>query len=206
MNIRDILALGKVVPVIVINKEQDALPMAEALLAGGVKTMEITLRTEAGLKAINKLSQSLPEMIVGAGTVITSDDYKRAVDAGSQFIVSPGFNEALATTAAQNKVPFLPGIATGSDIVRAMQCGLDTLKFFPAEANGGTPVLSAFKGPFPNIKFCPTGGVNPQNAKDYLQLENVLCVGGSWLTPNNAVSNGDWSAIQDLAVATATLV
>jgi 2-dehydro-3-deoxyphosphogluconate aldolase/(4S)-4-hydroxy-2-oxoglutarate aldolase len=206
MNIRDILALGKVVPVIVINKEQDALPMAEALLAGGVKTMEITLRTEAGLKAINKLSQSLPEMIVGAGTVITSDDYKRAVDAGSQFIVSPGFSETLATTAAQNKVPFLPGIATGSDIVRAMQCGLDTLKFFPAEANGGTPVLSAFKGPFPNIKFCPTGGVNPQNAKDYLQLENVLCVGGSWLTPNNAVSNGDWSAIQDLAVATATLV
>lgn len=206
MTIRTLLQLSPVVPVIVLERVEDAVPLAHALLAGGIKTMEITLRSDAGLGAIRAVRDNVPEMTVGAGTVVTTDDYHQAVEAGSQFIVSPGFSESLAKTAREYPdVAFLPGVATASDILRARQAGLDTLKFFPAEANGGIPVLKALAGPYGDVKFCPTGGISPNNASDYLALSNILCVGGSWLTPKNLIKEQRWNDITELATAASQL-
>lgn len=206
MTIRTLLQLSPVVPVIVLERVEDAVPLAHALLAGGIKTMEITLRSDAGLGAIRAVRDNVPEMTVGAGTVVTTDDYRQAVEAGSQFIVSPGFSESLAETAREYPdVAFLPGVATASDILRARQAGLDTLKFFPAEANGGIPVLKALAGPYGDVKFCPTGGISPNNASDYLALSNILCVGGSWLTPKNLIKEQRWNDITELATAASQL-
>lgn len=206
MTIRTLLQLSPVVPVIVLERVEDAVPLAHALLAGGIKTMEITLRSDAGLGAIRAVRDNVPEMTVGAGTVVTTDDYRQAVEAGSQFIVSPGFSESLAETAREfPEVAFLPGVATASDILRARQAGLDTLKFFPAEANGGIPVLKALAGPYGDVKFCPTGGISPNNASDYLALSNILCVGGSWLTPKNLTKEQRWNDITELATAASKL-
>lgn len=206
MTLRTILQLSPVVPVIVLEQVEDAVPLAHALLAGGIKTMEITLRSDAGLGSIRAVRDNVPEMTVGAGTVVTTDDYRQAIEAGSQFIVSPGFSESLAEVAREYPdVAFLPGVATASDILRARQAGLDTLKFFPAEANGGIPVLKALAGPYGDVKFCPTGGISLNNAGDYLALSNILCVGGSWLTPKDLINEQRWDDITELATAASEL-
>lgn len=169
-----------VIPVLVIHDVTNAVPVAEALVAGGLPVLEVTLRTECALEAIEQMG-TVDGAIVGAGTVTNSDQLQKAVDAGSEFIVSPGLTEALGKTAVDMEVPFLPGVASAGDIMRGLDLGLSHFKFFPAETSGGIPALKALSGPFGDLKFCPTGGVNPDNAQDWFALDQVLCVGGSWL-------------------------
>lgn len=202
MNIRDILTISPVTPVIVIEDVENALPLAEALLEGGMRVMEITLRTDAALGAIERIAKHLPEALPGAGTVVHDHDVYAAKSAGAQFAVSPGFSEDLFTACrATHSLPLLPGVSSASDVVRATRVGLDVLKFFPASAVGGTKTLQALAGPFPEIEFCPTGGISPHNAADYLSLPNVICVGGSWLTPLSLQREKNWKAIRQLAAA-----
>ena len=187
------------IPVVVIARLDDAVPLAEALLQGGISALEITLRTPVACEAINAMKSALPDAVIGAGTVSTGEAYEAAVRAGADFIVSPGATEQLYKTAAAHTLPFLPGAVTGSEVLRAMEFGYATLKFFPAEAVGGTPVLQALSGPFPDISFMPTGGVTPHNVATYLQLENVCAVGGSWLTPRELLMGQQWEALYQLA-------
>jgi 2-dehydro-3-deoxyphosphogluconate aldolase/(4S)-4-hydroxy-2-oxoglutarate aldolase len=197
-DLREILALGPVIPVLTIENADEALPIGEALLAGGVRVMEVTLRTPQALEAIKRL-RSLDGAVVGAGTLLNAADVERAAEAGARFLVSPGMSESLVHAAERARVPVLPGVATASEVMRALDCGLETLKFFPAEAAGGSPVVHAFAGPFPNVRFCPTGGVTPALACAYLALSNVVCVGGSWLTPRKAIAERNWGEITRLA-------
>ncbi|GAA5214592.1 bifunctional 4-hydroxy-2-oxoglutarate aldolase/2-dehydro-3-deoxy-phosphogluconate aldolase [Corallincola platygyrae] len=194
-----LLSLSPVVPVIVIEREEDALPMAEALLAGGISLMEITLRTAAALPAIETIARKLPEVTVGAGTVYSKGHLQQVSDAGGQFAISPGGTPALLTAAANGKIPLLPGISTVSELMQGIELGYSHFKFFPAEACGGVKALKAISGPFPDIKFCPTGGISQENYRDYLALKTVACVGGSWLVPGEAVRQGDFSLITRLA-------
>ena len=187
-----------VLPVIVINDLDTAVPLAEALVSGGVTLLEVTLRTEQGLEAIS-LMKNIPNAIVGAGTVTTPEQMEQAVEAGAQFIVSPGISRDLCETAKRLNVPFAPGVMTPSDIMLGMEFGIELFKFFPAAQAGGIPMLKAFAGPFPNVQFCPTGGITPSTSGDYLALPNVVAVGGSWLSPNDLIQNHDWAAIQTLA-------
>jgi 2-dehydro-3-deoxyphosphogluconate aldolase/(4S)-4-hydroxy-2-oxoglutarate aldolase len=197
--IRDILTLAPVIPVIVIDHLKDAAPMAEALCSGGLTVLEVTLRTPAGLVAIAAMKAARPDAVVGAGTVNTPDLLDQAADAGADFIVAPGLTPALAQRARTRGLPFLPGIATAGDILRGFELGLDTFKFFPAETSGGVPAIKALEGPFPDIAFCPTGGVTLENAPRYLALPSVLCVGGSWITPKSAIAAGDWAFVRSAA-------
>lgn len=201
MNTRlhEILARAPVVPVITINAVESAVPLARALLAGGIPVLEITLRTRHGLEAIRRIQGEVEGVIVGAGTVINADDYSRAVKAGSEFIVTPGLTEHLLHAGLDFGVPFLPGVATVSELMCCMEKNLRTLKFFPAEAAGGVQMLKAFAGPFPDARFCPTGGIGLANMGDYLALPSVLAVGGSWLTPDQLMAAQDWQAITALA-------
>ena len=202
MNVTQILAQAwPVMPVIVIDDPQHALPMAEALREGGVTVLEITLRTDAALAAMRSISKELPDVIVGAGTVLNETQLKQAEDAGARFAVSPGLTEKLAIAAQKSTVTLLPGAVTASEIQLALEHGFSTLKFFPAEAAGGTPVLKALHGPFSQIRFCPTGGISVTNAASYLSLPNVACVGGSWLTPAAEMKAGNWSVLTELARA-----
>lgn len=187
------------IPVVVIDRLDDAVPVAEALLQGGIAALEITLRTPVACEAISAMKSALPDAVIGAGTVSSGEAYEAAVQAGADFIVSPGATDQLYKTAAAHTVPFLPGAVTGSEVLRAMEFGYATLKFFPAEAVGGTPVLQALSGPFPDISFMPTGGVTPHNVATYLQLENVCAVGGSWLTPRELLMGQQWEALYQLA-------
>lgn len=187
------------VPVITIQDPAQALPLCEALVAGGIRVLEITLRTEHGLKAIEQVRQNLPDAWVGAGTVCTPAQYRDVVSAGAQFVISPGVTEALLELGAQAPVPLLPGVATVSELMMGYALGYREFKFFPAEVAGGTAALKAMAGPFPDVAFCPTGGIGPANAGDYLALANVRAVGGSWLTPADAVAAGDWQKIRELA-------
>lgn len=196
---QDILSQAPVVPVLSIAGVEQAVPLARALVAGGVPVLEVTLRTDAGLPAIRAISEEVPEAIVGAGTVLSPADYEAAVAAGSRFVVTPGITEALLDAAAGSAVPLIPGVATVSEMMMALERGIDCLKFFPAEASGGTATLKAFAGPFPRVRFCPTGGVNLENIADYLALDSVITVGGTWLTPADAVAAGDWEGIAGLA-------
>ena len=197
--IRDILALAPVIPVIVIDRLSDAAPMAEALCSGGLTVLEVTLRTPAGLGAIAAMKAARPDAVVGAGTVNTPDLLDQAADAGADFIVAPGLTGALADRARTRGLPFLPGIATAGDILRGFERGLDTFKFFPAETSGGVPAIKALEGPFPDIAFCPTGGVTLENAPRYLALTSVRCVGGSWIAPKSAIAAGDWALVRSAA-------
>lgn len=207
MNVTQILAQAwPVMPVIVIDDPQHALPMAEALREGGVTVLEITLRTEAALAAMRTISKALPDVIVGAGTVLNETQLKQAEDAGARFAVSPGLTEKLAIAAQKSTVALLPGAVTASEIQLALEYGFTTLKFFPAEAAGGVPVLKALHGPFSQIRFCPTGGISVANAASYLGLANVACVGGSWLTPAAEMKVGNWSTLTELARASRKLV
>lgn len=193
------LKLTPVLPVVVIDDAASAIPLAEALLAGGIDAIEITLRTPAALDAIRAVSNQIPKMTVAAGTVLSAEDLQRAQDAGAQFAVSPGATPALLSAAQDSRIPLLPGVATASDIMLGLEFGLEFFKFFPAATSGGIEMLKAFAGPFASLRFCPTGGINLQNASAYLALENVVCVGGSWVTPASLIEHKDWKGIERLA-------
>ncbi|WP_261640450.1 bifunctional 4-hydroxy-2-oxoglutarate aldolase/2-dehydro-3-deoxy-phosphogluconate aldolase [Erwinia mallotivora] len=194
-----ILTTGPVVPVIVVNKLEHAVPMAKALVAGGVKVLEVTLRTACAMEAIRAMVNEVQEAIVGAGTVLNAEQLKAVTDAGVQFAISPGLTEPLLKAAVAGSVPLIPGISTVSELMTGMDYGLREFKFFPAEANGGVKALQAIGGPFPQVRFCPTGGISPANYRDYLALKSVLCIGGSWLVPADALEAGDYERITRLA-------
>jgi 2-dehydro-3-deoxyphosphogluconate aldolase/(4S)-4-hydroxy-2-oxoglutarate aldolase len=195
----EIFATGPIVPVLVINKVEDALPIAEALLAADVKVLEVTLRTPAALDVISLIAKELPEAIVGTGTVTNRHQLQQSIDAGAKFAISPGLTKDLLQAGNESSIALIPGIASISELMDAADLGYNHLKFFPAEASGGVNAIKSIGGPFPDIKFCPTGGINLNNVRDYLALSNVACCGGSWLVPNSAVENKDWSAITKLA-------
>jgi 2-dehydro-3-deoxyphosphogluconate aldolase/(4S)-4-hydroxy-2-oxoglutarate aldolase len=205
MKIREILALAPVIPVLTVAKLEHAAPLAQALYAGGLKVLEITLRTQVALAAIEAMRKAVPQAVVGAGTLLQAQDFRRAEGAGAQFAVTPGLTPQLAEAAKLVKFPLLPGIISPSEILQALHFGYDTLKFFPAQQAGGIPMLQAFFGPFANVAFCPTGGISRETAPAFLKLRNVLCVGGSWVAPNVLVENGDWAAIEALARDAAAL-
>lgn len=205
MNPLEIASYGPVIPVIVIDRVEDALPLAEALLAGGVKVLEVTLRTPAGLPAIQAIARNLPEAVVGVGTVLNPDDARRASEAGARFAVSPGYTSAVGGACKALNLPLLPGVATSGEIMAALADGLSFLKLFPAEAVGGIALLKSWTSPFNAVSFCPTGGITAAIAPHYLALPNVRCVGGSWLTPADAVRAGDWARITQLARETQAL-
>ncbi|UXH80324.1 bifunctional 4-hydroxy-2-oxoglutarate aldolase/2-dehydro-3-deoxy-phosphogluconate aldolase [Roseateles amylovorans] len=190
---------GPVIPVIVIDRVEDAVPLARALVAGGVKVLEVTLRTPVALDAIAAIAREVPEAIVGAGTLRTAADAAAAKQAGSRFAVSPGFTLELARACEAQGLPLLPGVSTASEVMMAADAGYRFLKLFPATAVGGTQLLKALAGPFADVAFCPTGGITPQTAPDFLALPNVKVCGGSWLTPADAVKAGDWARITQLA-------
>lgn len=194
-----ILTTGPVVPVIVVNKLEHAVPMAKALVAGGVRVLELTLRTDCAIEVIRAIAKEVPEAIVGAGTVTNPEQLAAVVEAGAQFAISPGLTEPLLKAATEGNIPLIPGISTVSELMLGMDYGLREFKFFPAEANGGVKALQAIAGPFAQIRFCPTGGITPNNYRDYLALKSVLCVGGSWLVPNDALESGDYARITELA-------
>jgi len=200
MNIRELMELAPVIPVLVIDDIEHATPLATALVAGGLRVLEVTLRTPVALEAMQAMA-SVEGAIVGVGTALNGDDLKRAQDHGAQFAVSPGFTAALGTAANQIGMPLLPGIATSADIMRALDHGCTELKFFPASQAGGPKMLKALGGPFVEPVFCPTGGINASSAPDYLALDNVLCVGGSWVAPSSTVKSGNWDEITSLASA-----
>jgi len=196
---------GPVIPVIVIQRLQDAVPLAQALVAGGVRVLEVALRTPVALEAIEAIARAVPEAIVGAGTVRTVVDARAALNAGSRFAVSPGYTTEVGRACQQIGLPLLPGVATASELMVAHTDGYHFLKFFPATAAGGVPMLKALAGPFPDVAFCPTGGITAETAPQFLALPNVKVCGGSWLTPQDAVDAGDWSRIEALARATQAL-
>ena len=199
MNTLDLITYGPVIPVIVLHRVEDAVPLARALVEGGVRVLEVTLRTTLALRCIEAIARDVPEAIVGAGTVRSADDALAAGDAGSRFAVSPGYTSAVGTACRDIALPLLPGVATASEVMAAQADGLTFLKFFPASTIGGIPLLKALAGPFPDVVFCPTGGITAETAPQYLALPNVKVCGGSWLTPDDAVQAGDWARITQLA-------
>jgi 2-dehydro-3-deoxyphosphogluconate aldolase/(4S)-4-hydroxy-2-oxoglutarate aldolase len=188
-----------VIPVIVLNDVAHAVPMARALVAGGIRMLEVTLRTSQALACIEAIAKEVPEAIVGAGTVRNASDAKAAANAGAKFAVSPGYTPSVGQACRDVGLSLLPGVATGSEIMMAQEDGYTELKFFPAMQAGGSAMLKAWGGPFFDVRFCPTGGVTAQNASEFLSLPNVACVGGSWLVPAEALANGDWARIEKLA-------
>jgi 2-dehydro-3-deoxyphosphogluconate aldolase / (4S)-4-hydroxy-2-oxoglutarate aldolase len=203
--LHDLLARTPVVPVLAIDAVDTALPLARALVAGDLPVLEITLRTPAALEIIRAIGGEVEAAVVGAGTVLTSQQYRDAVRAGARFVVSPGATPALLDVADASSVPFLPGAGTSSEVMRLLERGYDCLKFFPAEPSGGVAYLQALAAPLPGARFCPTGGIDAARAPAYLALPNVVCVGGSWVAPRDAVAAGDWQAITRLALAAAAL-
>lgn len=196
---KEVLTAGPVMPVMVIENLDDAVPLAKALVAGGIKVLEITLRTPIALEAIRLISQEVEGAIVGAGTIANAKQLQAAQDAGAVFAISPGLTPSLLSAANEGEIALIPGIATLSELMLGMDYGLDHFKFFPAEAAGGIPMLKAIAGPFPQATFCPTGGISPENYKDYLKLPNVACVGGSWLAPQKVVTEKNWVKVTELA-------
>jgi 2-dehydro-3-deoxyphosphogluconate aldolase/(4S)-4-hydroxy-2-oxoglutarate aldolase len=198
-DIADIMTISPVIPVIVIEHPEQALPLATALVEGGLKVLEVTLRTGHGLPAIREIASALPEAFVGAGTVTEAEQIDAVIEAGGQFMVSPGSTPRLIEAALEKPIALLPGIATPSEAMSLMEYGLRHMKFFPAEAAGGVPMLKSIGGPLPQITFCPTGGIGPDSAREYLGLANVACVGGSWMVPQRLIDSGDWAGISSLA-------
>ena len=200
-----ILRASPVMPVLAIDRLDQALPLAEALLSGGIATLEITLRTPVALEAIRCIRRAFPDAYVGAGTVTTPEALRQVAEAGASFAVSPGLTRPLLEAAASSAIPLLPGVMTPTEVMTAMDAGFRFLKLFPAEQAGGIPMLKALAGPFKELRFCPTGGIGPASAPAYLAQPNVLCVGGSWLTPRAMLEAGDWRAIEALAREAAAL-
>jgi 2-dehydro-3-deoxyphosphogluconate aldolase/(4S)-4-hydroxy-2-oxoglutarate aldolase len=202
---QDLLELSPVMPVVVIDDADDAVPTARALLAGGIGVIELTLRTPAALAAIERVAAEVPDIVIGAGTVTSPGQAKQAADAGAKFLVTPGCTDAVLDACFETGLPFLPGASTVSEAMRLAERGLTALKFFPAEASGGVAYLKSIAGPLPGLKFCPTGGITVASAPSYLALPTVGCIGGSWLTPKSALTAGDFAAIEALAAEAAKL-
>ena len=204
-NTLELAGHGPVIPVIVLQRVQDAVPLAQALVAGGVRVLEVTMRTPVALQCIEAIARAVPGAIVGAGTIRSAADARAAKSAGSAFGVSPGYTAAVGAACREAGLPLLPGVATAGEVMAAQADGLSFLKFFPATAAGGIPMLKALGGPFPDVVFCPTGGITLQSAPQFLALANVKVCGGSWLTPADAVAAGDWAQITRLAQEAAAL-
>jgi 2-dehydro-3-deoxyphosphogluconate aldolase/(4S)-4-hydroxy-2-oxoglutarate aldolase len=202
---QEVMQDAPVIPVIVLQKEEHAVPLARALVAGGIRMLEVTLRTPVALACIERIAREVPEAVVGAGTVRSSADAQAAALAGARFVVSPGYTRGVGKACHDLGLALLPGVATGSEIMMAQEDGHSALKFFPALQAGGRAMLQAWQGPFNDVKFCPTGGINAGNAAEFLALANVACVGGSWLTPADALAAGDWARITRLAAEAAAL-
>ncbi|MEU0852166.1 bifunctional 4-hydroxy-2-oxoglutarate aldolase/2-dehydro-3-deoxy-phosphogluconate aldolase [Streptomyces flaveolus] len=200
-----VLDLAPVVPVVVVDDLADAVPLARALVAGGLPAIEVTLRTPVAVDAIRAIAEEVPGAVVGAGTVITPEQVGEVVAAGARFLVSPGWTDTLLEAMRGSGVPFLPGVSTTSEVVALLERGVREMKFFPAEAAGGTAYLKALAAPLPQARFCPTGGIGPASAPEYLALPNVGCVGGSWMLPKGAVAGRDWARVEALARAAAGL-
>jgi 2-dehydro-3-deoxyphosphogluconate aldolase / (4S)-4-hydroxy-2-oxoglutarate aldolase len=200
-----ILQLSPVMPVVTIEDASTAADLARALVRGGIRVIEVTLRTRQALKAIEAIAAQVPEICVGAGTVMSQEDLGHAANAGAAFAISPGATRELLTAGASFRIPYLPAVATASELMTALAAGYSHFKLFPANVAGGLGALKAFYGPFPDARFCPTGGVTPQTAGSYLEQPNVLCVGGSWLTPADLLKSRDWGRIESLAREAAAL-
>ncbi|WP_027133271.1 bifunctional 4-hydroxy-2-oxoglutarate aldolase/2-dehydro-3-deoxy-phosphogluconate aldolase [Geminicoccus roseus] len=194
-----ILRMGPVVPVLIVEDVATAVPLAKAMVAGGVRVLEVTLRTPAALDVIRAIAAQVPDAVVGVGTVRTPEQMEAAALAGARFAVSPGATRALVQAAQASPVPWLPGIATPSEGMQLAEEGFSVLKLFPAEAVGGAKLIASLASPLPDLQFCPTGGIDPAKAEDYLKLKNVVCVGGSWIAPADVVAAGDWKRIEELA-------
>lgn len=205
MGIRTILAVAPVIPVLTVTGLEHAVPLARALVRGGLRVLEITLRTEVALRALQAVREAVPEAIVGVGTLTRTEEFAHAERAGAQFAVCPGFTAPLALGATSVRCPLLPGVMTPSEVMAARQMGFTALKLFPAREAGGVAMLKALAGPFPDVVFCPTGGITRETAPDYLALANVACVGGSWVAPPARIDAGDWDAIEALARVAAAL-
>jgi 2-dehydro-3-deoxyphosphogluconate aldolase / (4S)-4-hydroxy-2-oxoglutarate aldolase len=201
----EVLKLSPVMPVVVVEDVDAAEKLARALLAGGVRTIEVTLRTPAALDAIARIAHAVPEMIVGAGTILSAGDLDAAVNAGARYALSPGATPKLMKAARKRAIPFIPGVATSSEVMRGLDLGYTCFKFFPAEQLGGAAALKALSGPLPAARFCPTGSITLEKARGYIALENVLCVGGSWVAPADKINAGDWAGIEALAREAAAL-
>ena len=205
MTLLEIMRASSVIPVLAIDDPAHAEPLARALVAGGIRMLEVTLRTPQALACIEAIAREVPEAVIGAGTVRTKADAQAAANAGARFAVSPGYTHAVGQACRDAGLALLPGVATGSEIMMAQEDGFTELKFFPAMQAGGPAMLKAWSGPFFDVRFCPTGGVTLQNAPEFLALPNVVCVGGSWLVPADAVARGDWARVTALALATQAL-
>lgn len=201
----EVLELSPVVPVVVLDDATQAVPLAKALVRGGIRTIEVTLRTPAALEAIERLVAEVPDIVVGAGTITEPGHAARAAKAGARYLVTPGCTERLLDAAENTGLPYLPGVSTASEAMVVAERGQPAMKFFPAEPSGGVPYLKALAGPLPELRFCPTGGITPDNAPNYLALPNVRCVGGSWLAPNALIAAGSWALIEQWARQAATL-
>ncbi len=205
-HIRDIMAASPVMPVIVLNHVDDAVPLAQALVAGGIRVLEVTLRTPVALDCVRAIRANVPDAIVGVGTITSISEFDAAREAGAAFGVSPGTTPAVLAHIAASGMPFLPGCMTPSDVMRAMEAGFTAVKLFPAKQAGGVDMLKALGGPLPGMMFCPTGGIDLESAPSYLALPNVACIGSSWLAPANLIAARDWPAIRARAAQAATLV
>ncbi|WP_100985016.1 bifunctional 4-hydroxy-2-oxoglutarate aldolase/2-dehydro-3-deoxy-phosphogluconate aldolase [Helicobacter pylori] len=191
----EILQISPIVPVVVIENIKDAVPLAQSLIEGGIPIIEVTLRSSCALEAIELIAKNVPKMRVGAGTILNLTQLEQAQNRGAEFLISPGLTIKLLEHAKKKDMPLIPGVSSSSEVMQALELGYSALKFFPAEYCGGVKLLNAFNGPFKGVKFCPTGGISADNMRSYLDLENVLCVGGSWLTPKNLIQNKEWDKI-----------
>ncbi|GAA7076104.1 bifunctional 4-hydroxy-2-oxoglutarate aldolase/2-dehydro-3-deoxy-phosphogluconate aldolase [Helicobacter pylori] len=194
----EVLQISPIVPVVVIEDIKDAVPLAQSLIEGGIHIIEVTLRSSCALEAIELITKNVPKMRVGAGTILNPTQLEQAQNRGAEFLISPGLTIKLLEYAKKKDMPLIPGVSSSSEVMQALELGYNALKFFPAEYCGGVKLLNAFNGPFKGVKFCPTGGISADNMHSYLNLENVLCVGGSWLTPKNLIQNKEWDKITEI--------
>ncbi|GAA9572669.1 bifunctional 4-hydroxy-2-oxoglutarate aldolase/2-dehydro-3-deoxy-phosphogluconate aldolase [Helicobacter pylori] len=194
----EILQISPIVPVVVIENIKDAVPLAQSLIEGGIQIIEVTLRSSCALEAIELIAKNVPKMRVGAGTILNPTQLEQAQNRGAEFLISPGLTIKLLEYAKKKDMPLIPGVSSSSEVMQALELGYSALKFFPAEYCGGVKLLNAFNGPFKGVKFCPTGGISTDNMRSYLNLENVLCVGGGWLTPKNLIQNKEWDKITEI--------
>ncbi|MCQ2684041.1 bifunctional 4-hydroxy-2-oxoglutarate aldolase/2-dehydro-3-deoxy-phosphogluconate aldolase [Helicobacter pylori] len=194
----EILQISPIVPVVVVEDIKDAVPLAQSLVEGGIPIIEVTLRSSCALEAIELIAKNVPKMHVGAGTILNLTQLEQAQNRGAEFLISPGLTIKLLEHAKKKNMPLIPGVSSSSEVMQALELGYHALKFFPAEYCGGVKLLNAFNGPFKGVKFCPTGGISADNMRSYLNLENVVCVGGSWLTPKNLIQNKEWDKITEI--------
>ncbi|WP_231265321.1 bifunctional 4-hydroxy-2-oxoglutarate aldolase/2-dehydro-3-deoxy-phosphogluconate aldolase [Helicobacter pylori] len=194
----EVLQISPIIPVVVIENIKDAVPLAQSLIEGGIHIIEVTLRSSCALEAIELIAKNVPKMRVGAGTILNPTQLEQAQNRGTEFLISPGLTIKLLEHAKKKDMPLIPGVSNSSEVMQALELGYSALKFFPAEYCGGVKLLNAFNGPFKGVKFCPTGGISADNMRSYLNLENVLCVGGSWLTPKNLIQNKEWDKITEI--------